>query len=123
MQISQPMKDIKTAYVKLKKEWRNLLPHERLALFHVMTASWTILHNSTQALCEVSGYQFEKRLEGAEEKVAAEYRSRIKNLRDGNPSRKRETIGFLKELYAMDRTMAFVQEAERALYRTGVLLS
>jgi len=130
MQISQPMKDIKTAYVKLKREWRDLLPHERLALFHVMTASWTILHNSTQALCEVSGYPFEKRLEAAQERILSKYRGYVKRLKELDAQGKRqggsslgEAIDNYQRGYTLEKTMTFVQEAERALYRTGVLLS
>src|SRR5438445_450376 len=119
MQISQPMKDIKTAYVKLKKEWRNLLPHERLALFHVMTASWTILHNSTQALCEVSGYPFEKRLEAAQERIVSKYRGYVKRLKELDAQGKRqggsslgEAIDNYQRGYTLEKTMTLVGQAE-----------
>jgi len=131
MQISQPMRDIKQAYVKLKREWRDLLPDERMALFNLMRASWLILKNSTQALCEVSGYPFEKRLDDVEEKIRIKYSGYIQRLkeldadgkRDGRGSSLGEHIDNYKRGYTLERIMACVQEAERALYRTGVLLS
>ena len=131
MQISQPMKDIKQAYVKLKREWRDLLPEERMALFNLMKASWLILKNSTQALCEVSGYPFEKRLEDVEERIRIKYLGYVQRLkkldaegkRDDRGSSLGEHIDNYKRGYTLERIMACVQEAERALYRTGVLLS
>ena len=142
-QIMGPLREIKDIYSRLSRDWKSLSPQKRLDQYRLMESKWEIVKTSTIAICEVAGYPFMARVGQADIASRKELKSAMKRLvaedkkasfrlaphpcdqhglQDETAELHWKLLNAEKDM-ALSRLLRFVGEAERGLYRCGVLLS